>query len=84
MKKLALVSIKSVAQKLKGEKNQFNFEIFGFDFLIDKKGKCWLIEINTNPCLEFTGSLTSRVIGHMIDNSFKLVIDPLLGNELSK
>lgn len=79
MKLLVYHSIKSVQSKLKGDKYQFSFEIFGYDFLIDKKGKVWLIEINTNPCLEFTGSLTSRVIGHMIDNSLKIALDPILG-----
>jgi hypothetical protein len=43
MKLLALRSIKSVEGRLKGEKYQFNFEIFGYDFLIDKNGKVWLI-----------------------------------------
>lgn len=83
MKMLVIHSIKSVESKLKCEKNQLSFEIFGYDFLIDKKGKVWLIEINTNPCLEFTGSLTSRVIGHMIDNSLKIALDPLISSEPS-
>lgn len=51
MKNLARHSIKAVEQKLKGEKNLLGFEIFGYDFLIDKDGKVWLIEVNTNPCL---------------------------------
>ena len=51
MKQLGRLSIKSAEEKLKGDKNIFSFEIFGYDFLIDPKGKVWLIEINTNPCL---------------------------------
>ena len=43
MKKLAYHSIKSAESSLKGEKNQFNFEILGYDFLLDKRGKVWLI-----------------------------------------
>ncbi len=56
----------------------FAFQIFGYDYLIDSKGKVWLIEINTNPCFEFSGSLVSRVIWHMIENSFAIAIDPFL------
>lgn len=56
----------------------FSFEIFGYDFLIDSKGKVWLIEINTNPCLEFSGSLLSRIIWHMVENSLAIAIDPFL------
>ena len=56
----------------------FAFEVFGYDFLIDSKGKLWLIEINTNPCLEFAGSLLSRIIWHMMENSIAIAIDPFL------
>ena len=28
-----------------------DFELFGFDFLIDEDFRVWLIEVNTNPYL---------------------------------
>ena len=28
------------------------FEIFGFDYILDSSYRTWLIEVNTNPCLE--------------------------------
>lgn len=28
-----------------------NFEIFGLDIMVDESLKCYLIEVNTNPCL---------------------------------
>jgi hypothetical protein len=73
-----------VEGKLRGEKSVFGFEIFGYDFLIDGQGKVWLIEVNTNPCLEFAGSLLSRIIWHMVDNSMRIAIDPLLDQEARK
>ena len=27
-------------------------EIFGYDFMVDSVMRPWLIEVNTNPCLE--------------------------------
>ena len=78
MQELAIYSIKSAFSQLKNSPNVFSFEIFGYDFLIDHKGKVWLIEVNTNPCLEFTGSLTSRIIYHMVENSFRIALDPIL------
>lgn len=27
-------------------------EIFGYDFILDSNLKVWLIEVNTNPCIE--------------------------------
>ena len=43
MKLLAYYSIKSAEEKFRTNMKQFAFEIFGYDFLIDKKGKVWLI-----------------------------------------
>lgn len=28
------------------------FEIFGYDFMIDENMRVYLIEVNTNPCLD--------------------------------
>lgn len=53
------------------------FEIFGYDFMIDSDFKPWLIEVNTNPCLELA-SLTLRIlIPTMLENALKLVVDSL-------
>lgn len=53
------------------------FEVFGYDFMIDSEFKPWLIEVNTNPCLELA-SLTLRIlIPAMLENALKLVIDSL-------
>eukprot|EP00397_Hematodinium_sp_SG-2012_P012824 GEMP01013006.1.p1 GENE.GEMP01013006.1~~GEMP01013006.1.p1 ORF type:complete len:657 (+),score=120.69 GEMP01013006.1:247-2217(+) len=34
------------------------FEVFGFDFMIDDSFSVWLIEVNTNPCLEQCNAVT--------------------------
>jgi hypothetical protein len=36
-----------------------------------------LIEVNTNPCLEMNSPLLAKLIPHMIDNSFRIAIDPM-------
>ena len=41
--------------KLDSDKNAYGFELFGLDFMVDMNKKAWLIEINTNPCLEVNG-----------------------------
>lgn len=50
-------------------------EIFGYDFMIDRNLKPWLIEVNTNPCLELSSKYLSAVIPSMLDNAFKIVLD---------
>lgn len=45
--------------------------------MIDEDFNVWLIEVNTNPCLETTGSLLSRLIPSLVENVFKIAIDPI-------
>lgn len=47
------------------------------DFLIDDNFKVWLIEANTNPCLELSCPLLGRLIPSMVENAFKIVVDPI-------
>ena len=47
-----LISLLSVRNKMNPNKKNTCFEIFGYDFIIDKEFNTWLIEANTNPCLE--------------------------------
>ena len=37
----------------------------------------YLIEVNTNPCLETPCSLLSRIISSVLDNSFRIALDPI-------
>lgn len=52
----------STEGKLGGDRSEDAFEIYGLDFMLDEDLKPWLIEVNTNPCLELSSSLLSRVI----------------------
>lgn len=45
--------------------------------MIDRDFKVYLIECNTNPWLELPWPLLARVIPSMLDNSFRIAIDPL-------
>ncbi len=41
------------------------------DYMIDEDFKVFLIEVNTNPCLELSSTLLARLIPNMIENAFK-------------
>jgi hypothetical protein len=43
--------------------------------MIDAEFKPWLIEINTNPCLELSSPLLAKLIPAMVDNSLRISID---------
>lgn len=68
MKKLANDAIRGVYTKMNPHKKEFCFEIFGLDFIIDESFKVWLIEANTNPCLEVSAPLLGRLIPSLIEN----------------
>ena len=45
--------------------------------MIDENFKTWLIEINTNPCLETSSPILVRLIPQMIEHAFQIAVDPL-------
>ncbi len=45
--------------------------------MFDDDFKPYLIEVNTNPCLELASPLLARLIPTMLENAFRVVTDPL-------
>jgi hypothetical protein len=45
--------------------------------MIDQNLQPWLIEVNTNPCLEETSALLKMQLPRMLDDAFKLTLDVL-------
>lgn len=43
--------------------------------MLDHKHKPWLIEVNTNPCLEESSEILKMLLPRMIDDAFKLTLD---------
>ena len=62
--------------KLDAAGRQLSFEILGYDFMVDAASKVWLIEVNTNPCLELSSPLLARIIPAMLDNALRIAVDP--------
>lgn len=77
MKDLVVMSMQSVRKKLNAEARNYCFEIFGYDFIIDEAFKVWLIEINTNPCLEESSKLLRTILPRMVDDALKLTVDQI-------
>ena len=63
--------------KLESSESLNWFELFGYDVMIDEKFNVYLIEVNTNPCLETPCSLLSSIISSVLDDTFKLTLDVL-------
>ena len=77
MERLVTDSFRAVGSKIDPKRVSNCFEIFGYDFMIDENFKVFLIEANTNPCLEICSPLLARIIPELLDNSFRIAIDPL-------
>ena len=67
------MSLDSVRKKLKLGKSFF--ELFGYDFIIDGEYNPWLIEVNTNPCLEESSKLLEKYIPRMVNDMLKITVD---------
>ena len=61
--------------KLDSNKRGHCMEIFGYDFMVDRGLKPWLIEVNTNPCLELSSQYLSTLIPNMLENAFRITLD---------
>ena len=52
-----------------------NFELFGYDFIIDEDLRTWLLEVNTNPYLGIPNDYIKELLPLMIDNMISIVVD---------
>jgi tubulin polyglutamylase TTLL1 len=76
MRELVALSIRS-ARNFHNSSKEHTFEILGYDFMLDEDLQPWLIEINTNPCLETSCEVLDAIIPSMVDNAIKIAIDPV-------
>lgn len=75
MKHIVAKTLESIKKKINVDNRKNCFEIYGYDFMVDQEFSVWLIEVNTNPCLEESSQLLKGLIPRMIDDAFKLTID---------
>ena len=62
----------------------FCFEIFGYDYIIDEQFKVWLIEINTNPCIEESSKILRVLLPRMIDDALRMTLDIIFPRKKKK
>ena len=77
IRKLVTDTFRAAYGKIDPIKLHNSFELFGYDFMLDEDFRLYLIEVNTNPCLEIGCPLLARIIPEVLDNTFRLVLDPI-------
>lgn len=72
---LIIKSMSAVRKKLDPYKRKHTFELFGYDFILDEDFNVWLIEVNTNPCIEESSNLLKVLIPRMIEDMMRITVD---------
>lgn len=62
MKKIALDAFQASYLNMDVNNLEHNFELFGLDFMLDSNWNLYLIEVNTNPCLEMNCNILNKII----------------------
>ena len=75
MNKMTVDVFRACHGKLDPKRRMHCMEVFGLDFMLDDEFKPYLIEVNTNPCLELSSPLLARLIPNMLENAFKIGLD---------
>ena len=83
MKFLIQLSLKAVGKKLIKINPVLCFELFGYDFIIDKEFRPWILEINDNPGLGISSPVIEKIIPRMLDDAFRLTIDAVFNTKYS-
>ena len=75
IKEIIKVTMLCGKNKINKNKRNFQFEIFGYDFMMDSDFNVFLIEINYNPGLEISSPWIQIVIPRMLDDALRLTLD---------
>ena len=77
IKKIVTDTIRATFHLLDSKKRMNTYELFGYDFMFDDQFKPYLIEVNSNPSLEPSSTLLTKLFSSMLDNTFRIAVDPL-------
>ena len=73
IEKIVILSLQCAKHKLFNRKN--NFEVFGFDIMLDDKLNVYIIEINASPDWSYSTKVTEKLVKIASDDIMKVVLD---------
>lgn len=83
IKDLVKSSVQGTYMRLDPKQRLFTFEILGYDFMLDEFFTPWLIEVNTNPCLELSGNYLAELIPKMVKDGLQIALDQVFPSDPS-
>lgn len=75
VKRLTHISLAAAESHLKNTRAPRSFELFGYDYMVDQDFVPYLIEVNTNPCLEFSAPMLEPLLTNLLENTFRIAVD---------
>jgi tubulin monoglycylase TTLL3/8 len=73
MQNIVIKSLQSVQDMIETRKN--SFELYGYDFMIDENCNPWLIEINSSPTMEYSTTVTQKLVKMVMEDCVKVIVD---------
>lgn len=73
--RLSAITIAAASEQLRQTNINKSFELLGYDYMVDDEFNVTLIEINSNPCLEFVCPLLTEIISSLIENVVRVALD---------
>ena len=77
IKTIVSISMMSVRYQINKNKRNYQFEIFGYDFMLDEDFNLFLIEINDDPGIEESSPWIQIIIPRMLDDALRLTLDQI-------
>ena len=86
IKEIVSITMKCGKDQINKNNRNFQFEIFGYDFMLDANFNLFLIEINTNPGIEESSPWIKIIVPRMLDDALRLTLDKIFnpGYDFSK
>lgn len=84
IREVVIDTVKATWERIDPSRRANTFEVLGYDFMVDSAFHVWLLEVNTNPCLALSSAYLARLIPDMLDNAFRIAVDPYFQEPPSK
>eukprot|EP01017_Pseudomicrothorax_dubius_P040157 TRINITY_DN6245_c0_g2_i2.p1 TRINITY_DN6245_c0_g2~~TRINITY_DN6245_c0_g2_i2.p1 ORF type:complete len:778 (-),score=219.61 TRINITY_DN6245_c0_g2_i2:841-3174(-) len=73
MKQIVVWSLECVQDMVESRRN--TVELYGYDFMVDDDLKPWLIEINSSPAMDYSTTVTERLVKLVMEDTAKVIVD---------
>jgi hypothetical protein len=84
IKDLIIDSYQAVKDQINPNKRKNNFELFGYDFMVDEDLRTWLVEVNTNPFLGVPNEFIADLLPKMLNEMMMIALDPTYGPKVAQ